>query len=62
MESKNKKVVELVPSDIDHALKNLLAIIHCDGGHYTAEHGLLKAIEDAEKKVHNMKNILAQHS
>ena len=30
-------------------LKNLLAIIHRDGGHYVAEHGLEKATEDAIK-------------
>ena len=32
-------------------LRNLLAIIHRDGGHYVAEHGLEKATEDAIKKV-----------
>ena len=28
-------------------LHNLLAICHGDGGHYTAEHGLKKSVEDA---------------
>ena len=28
-------------------LLNLLAIIHRDGGHYVAEHGLDKAVQDA---------------
>lgn len=33
------------------AISNLLAVIHHDGGHYESKHGLLKAVEDAEKKV-----------
>ena len=33
------------------AVKNLLARIHGDGGHYTEKHGLLKSIIDAEWKV-----------
>jgi len=32
-------------------LKNLLAIIHRDGGHYTGEHGLEKSVADAMKIV-----------
>lgn len=32
-------------------LRNLLAVIHGDGGHYVAEHGIDKATEDAETKV-----------
>ena len=32
-------------------LLNLLAIIHRDGGHYVAEHGIVKAIKDAQKIV-----------
>ena len=31
----------------EYNLRNLLAIIHRDGGHYTSEHGLEKATEDA---------------
>lgn len=31
----------------EHNLRNLLAIIHRDGGHYAAEHGLEKATQDA---------------
>lgn len=34
--------------DTRQAVGNLLARIHRDGGHYVAEHGLLKASEDAE--------------
>ena len=30
-----------------HELRNLLAIIHRDGGHYVTEHGAKKAVEDA---------------
>jgi hypothetical protein len=36
---------------IDQRLINLLCRIHRDGGHYIAEHGLDKAIEDADIKV-----------
>ena len=32
-------------------LRNLLARIHRDGGHYVAEHGLEKALEDADSQV-----------
>jgi len=31
----------------EELLKNLLAIIHRDGGHYVAEHGLEEATDDA---------------
>ena len=30
-----------------HILESLLAIIHRDGGHYTAAHGIPKSVEDA---------------
>lgn len=33
--------------DFRDLLMNLLAVIHCDGGHYVAEHGVLKAVDDA---------------
>lgn len=32
-------------------LNRLLARIHQDGGHYTANHGLDKSVEDADRKV-----------
>jgi hypothetical protein len=32
-----------------HYLMNLLAIIHCDGGHYVGKHGIEKACKDAEQ-------------
>lgn len=32
-------------------VRNLLARIHGDGGHYVEQHGLDKALEDAEAKV-----------
>lgn len=32
-------------------VRNLLARIHRDGGHYVEEHGLDKALEDADAKV-----------
>lgn len=31
-------------------LGELLAVIHCDGGHYQAEHGTAKATNDAIEK------------
>lgn len=35
--------------DYKHLLFNLLAVIHRDGGHYVAEHGVEKASADAEQ-------------
>ena len=32
-------------------LRNLLALIHRDGGHYLERHGMDKALEDAEAKI-----------
>jgi predicted Zn-dependent protease len=32
-------------------LRELLAVIHRDGGHYVAEHGIEKAADDAQTKV-----------
>ena len=39
------------PAPIPEGLLDLLAIIHRDGGHYTDEHGIDKAINDAKDKV-----------
>ena len=33
--------------DYEHHLKELLAIIHRDGGHYTEKHGIEKSVKDA---------------
>jgi hypothetical protein len=38
---------KLAPEDL---LEELLATIHGDGGHYSDEHGLAKAVADAEEK------------
>lgn len=38
-----------------HAL-NLLAVMHCDGGHYVGKHGFEKACKDAEELRHAMLN------
>lgn len=38
-------------------LRNLLARIHCDGGHYTEQHGIAKSVEDADKRL--VKNSIA---
>ena len=32
---------------IEHLLKELLAVIHRDGGHYVSKHGFDKAVSDA---------------
>ena len=37
--------------DASHALGNLLARIHGDGGHYIDKHGWHKACADGEKRV-----------
>lgn len=42
-------VLEAQPTD--QRLINLLCRIHRDGGHYIAEHGLDKAVEDADIRV-----------
>jgi hypothetical protein len=36
-------------------LRNLLAVIHRDGGHYVADHGMEKAVEDAMMLVPNLR-------
>jgi hypothetical protein len=38
------------PVDEESMLLNLLAVIHRDGGHYQAEHGTRKAVQDACKE------------
>lgn len=43
--------LEAEVSPLTHHLKNLLARIHRDGGHYTEKHGIAKASEDAEQIV-----------
>jgi hypothetical protein len=40
--------------EAEHHLSNLLARIHRDGGHYEADHGAVKAAEDANKIVANL--------
>lgn len=43
---------------IIHGLKNLLAVIHRDGGHYTEEHGIEKSIKEARNKVRHLQMVL----
>jgi hypothetical protein len=38
-------------AELEEALQNLLAVIHRDGGHYIAEHGIDKATTDAMQLV-----------
>lgn len=49
--SERNEYLERKCDELHAKLGNLLAVIHCDGGHYEVEHGLNKACEDAEKIV-----------
>ncbi len=46
----------------DVALRNLLAVIHRDGGHYIAEHGLAKAVADAMTMIPNLRAVIDEVS
>ena len=56
----HRRLIEVIekstqqPMDWNQELANLLCRIHRDGGHYIAEHGWRKAIDDADLKVANM--------
>jgi hypothetical protein len=39
---------------MENLLQNLLAVLHGDGGHYSAKHGLKKATEDAMEKYYGI--------
>jgi hypothetical protein len=41
--------------DLKYELGNLLAIIHRDGGHYTAKHGIKKSCADAKTWVYTQR-------
>lgn len=45
---------------INQAICNLLAVIHRDGGQYAAEHGILKACEDAERIITDERRALEE--
>lgn len=47
-------------NEIIEAIFNLLAIIRRDGGHYVAEHGILKACADAERIVTDERRVLQE--
>ena len=51
LESIYKEPEQPAQQDSDQRLVNLLCRIHRDGGHYIAEHGLEKAVADADVKV-----------
>lgn len=38
----------------EQMLRDLLAVIHGDGGHYTGEHGLQKSFEDALARYYDL--------
>lgn len=42
----------LTQGDPEHYLRQLLAVIHGDGGHYVEENGFHKATEDALGRIH----------
>lgn len=46
----------------EHRLRNLLALIHRDGGHYEGEHGLEKACDDAEDLVVARLGVVDEHA
>jgi hypothetical protein len=37
--------------EMERHLRNLLAVVHRDGGHYTSEHGIEKSVKDAMELV-----------
>ncbi len=47
-------------NEIIEAIGNLLAVIHRDGGHYAAEHGILKACADAERTITDERRALRE--
>lgn len=49
--------IEAAIEDAEY-MGNLLAIVHCDGGHYRAEHGTRKATDDAIEIVGELKRKL----
>ena len=49
-----------VQSAIFNAMRDLLAVIHRDGGHYAAEHGILKACADAERIITDERRALQE--
>jgi len=49
------KVYALQVAKVDQCVGNLLAVIHGDGGHYQADHGLVKACEDGERVFHDLR-------
>lgn len=45
-------------ADAEQLLKNLLTIIHRDGGQHTDDHGLERSVEDAAQKLTHMRALL----
>ena len=50
-----------VGEDTLHSLRELLALIHRDGGQYLEQHGQTKAIEDAAKLLHGYYGLAANN-
>lgn len=53
----SQEALRIATAEKHHAL-NLLAVMHCDGGHYVGKHGFEKACKDAEELRHSMLNEL----
>jgi len=49
-------------TDTKPQLMDLLAIIHRDGGHYVAEHGLEKAQQDAIKIIYELRETMYENN
>lgn len=39
----------------EHCLRNLLAVVHRDGGHYVSKHGIARATDDAVRVVNDLR-------
>lgn len=57
----NQTITQMNESKARYAglLQNLLAVLHRDGGHYTARAGMVKSCKDAEEKAQRAYSLLA---
>jgi hypothetical protein len=52
-----KVVADPQTFDYEQKLRDLLAIIHKDGGHYTEQHGIKKSFDDAKNEYYRLRVI-----
>ena len=52
LETEEARVLCAEVRELRDLLYSLLAVIHCDGGHYTGRHGVQKSARDAQQVVH----------